>query len=273
MDIQFRLCIGDVPVPVENVDAETLGGIKKGYLLNLSQRGNYKWLEKAFELSNKKQKHRFYRGGGAKNFKILEEMRAAIIEMRKVDKKIPFIEAVIRGHRATLQNNLKSVRVFLPHDTVVEELSWVSENLIKDIEETSEGITENEHQDSEEPDSDQEPQDPQEQPSFEAIAKEESSTIVSETQRHTGCFSINWRPSRMAFLVKRNVDDDGFEAQEFYIKRPTKLRKNLDKNEPSAGETLKDVFKSCHKNIQHWLDKESDSDQSLPDPQVTSRSS
>ena len=77
MSIKLRLCIGDYPLPLEDVDAETLGGIRKGYLLNLTQCGNYKWLEKALEMSEKKQEHRFYRGGGAK-FKTLEEMQDAI---------------------------------------------------------------------------------------------------------------------------------------------------------------------------------------------------
>ena len=55
------------------MEAETLGGLKKEHLLSLTQRGNYKWLEKALEQSDRKQNHRCYRGRGAK-FKVFQEM-------------------------------------------------------------------------------------------------------------------------------------------------------------------------------------------------------
>ena len=124
MNIGFRLCVGDYPVPLDKVEAETREGIKKGYLVNLTQRGNYKWLEKALESASQKQKHRFYRGGNSK-FKILEEMQASIADKKKHDKKIPFIEMKIRDHQVVVQNSSKAVRLFLPEDTAVEELTWL----------------------------------------------------------------------------------------------------------------------------------------------------
>ena len=255
MSIKFRLCIGDYPLPLEDVEAETLGGIRKGYLLNLTQRGNYKWLEKALEMSEKKQKHRFFRGGGAK-FKTLQEMQEVIRAKKKDDKKIPFVEGDIRGHQIVLQNNLKSVRLLLPQDNAVDELTWLINNLTADLEHLDAGGADGDEDDSpgalseEEEEGAQVPQD-----SFETIVKSASKATIRAAQQNSRCFAISWRPSRMAFMVKRSLGDD-ISSHEFCLKEPKKARRNLKIHEQdSSGKALQDRFDACLKNITSWLDE------------------
>ena len=253
MSIKLRLCIGDYPLPLEDVDAETLGGIRKGYLLNLTQRGNYKWLEKALEMSEKKQKHRFYRGGGPK-FKTLEQMQDAIRAKRHNDKKIPFVEADIRGHQVVLQKSLKVVRLFLPEDNAIEELTWLINSVTEDLEDLDDAGANDEQDDPHGALSGEDQEDPQDALSFEAIAKSAISAIIISAQKNSRCFAINWRPSRMAFLVKRSIGDD-IVSHEFFLRQPKKSRKNLDKHDATAGQALQDGFDACLKNMMSWLDE------------------
>ena len=255
MSIKFRLCIDDYPVPLEEVEAETLGGLTKGHLLSLTQRGNYKWLEKAFEQSDQKQKHRFYRGGGAK-FKVLQEMQEAIRLKRKDDKKIPFVVAEIRGHQVVLQNKSKGVRLLLPQDHAVEELTWFINCVTKDLEDAGDADPNGDPQDDpQEAMSGDDPGEPPEQSAVEDIIKSASSTIINAAQEHSRCFSISWRPSRMAFLVKRSLENDK-KTHEFCIKEPKKARKEIDKGpQEHAGQALQDVFDACLQDIMTWLDE------------------
>ena len=249
MDIAYRHCIGDVFIPTEVVDATTLEGTESGYLLNLSEKQAHKWL-KAFMMSNKKQKHRCNSGCiAAKNFKILQEMRVAIIEQRKIEKNIDFVRAFVRGKQVVLKNNCKVVEVFLPRDTWKEELSWVSGHLVNDIPDVSMDSEELEPEDS---------QDPPEQISFDDIVSQKSKWLIRESQRHANCGSIHWRPSRMTFMVKKIIDEDDFYiSREFAIKNPKMSRRKVfEGNTSKAVEVLTGAFKSCLQNIKHWLDEE-----------------
>ena len=254
MSIKFRLCIGDYPLPLEDVEAETLGGIRKGYLLNLTQRGNYKWLEKALEMSEKKQKHRFFRGGGA-NFKTIQEMQDVIRTKKKDDKKIPFVEGDIRGHQIVLQNNLKSVRLLLPQDNAVDELTWLINNVTADLEHLDAGGADGDEDDSPGALSEEEEEGAQDHPSFETIVKSASKATIKAAQQNSRCFAISWRPSRMAFMVKRSLGDD-ISSHEFCLKEPKKARKNLNIYEKDlVCQTLQCRFDECLKNITSWLDE------------------
>ena len=193
-------------------------------------------------------------------------MRAAIHEQKKLDKKIPYFKASIRGHQVVLLNNKKSVHLFFTHDHGVQQMNWISENLVKDMEDGSEGIVEREGSENDE--SDHEDQESEDRMSFEDILKKGCSQVVSEAQRHTNCISIQWWKSRSSFAVKRMIEDGkNTEFKEFLIKSPKKCRKNVDRNGPSAAETLMDRFKTCLQIIQDWLSRGSESDDSLPDPQ------
>ena len=193
-------------------------------------------------------------------------MRVAIHEHKKLDKKIPYFRAPIRGHQVVLMNSKKCVNMFFTHDAGVQQMKWISENLVQDIEDCSAGIVEGEG--SENDGSDQEDQESEDRMSFEDIVKKGCSQVVSEAQRHTNCISIQWWKSRSSFAVKRMIEDGkNTEFKEFLIKRPKKCRKNVDRNDPSAEETLMDRFKTCLEIIQDWLSRGSESDDSLPDPQ------
>ena len=107
--------------------------------------------------------------------------------------------------------------------------------------------------------SEEEQEDPQGAHSVEALTKTASNSIISSVQKNSRCFAINWRPSRMAFLVKRCIGDvkasREFFAGAWLIKKSKRARKHLAHPEQTPGQALQVGFDACLKSIVSWLDE------------------
>ena len=253
--------------------------------MNLTTRGNYKWLEKALN-----QKHRFYRGNGCQNlekFKFLKELQDEIkrkhhdeCKRKESFKAAKFIKIDVRGRIVWVENCVKSVRLLLTQDQCIEDIKWVVENLqvymnTGCFRAKPESGDESSSDDCEETDTDS-----------------CRSRVAKEARKHPKCVHVSYRPSRSSFLVKRREEECCVDSQstleqqsqqslsssasnvslnsnqrEFYVLRPRGRRVSeksqaakktrLELQEPQGVEPTdesRQAWTDCLKKITAWLD-------------------
>ena len=221
-NVKMVLCVEDHPVPLEEVEANAgEHGIIKGHLVNLTTRGNYKWLEKALN-----QNHRFYRGNGCHNlekFKLLKELQDEIKlkhqALKALDEtKAPkFFQVEVRGRSVWVENCLKGVKLLLVQDSwdkCVEDIKWVVDNLHDDMnsggfrakQPLPESGVESSSDDSRETDTDS-------SKNLKDVFKTECASLARAATRHPKCLNVSYRPSRSSFMVKRREEDCHFDSQ------------------------------------------------------------
>jgi hypothetical protein len=111
--VAWRLCLGDVPVPLEVTQGESADGeVLEVYEIDFSSRADFKWLERAFGLKARSFRQR--------EWPFLEEIREALRASRpkariaQMPRSLKTLE--VRGISLLVRNSLKALKLCFAKD-------------------------------------------------------------------------------------------------------------------------------------------------------------
>ena len=135
--VALRVCVGDLAVPLQGPEEHEIlnGDTELLFELDLSSRAcNHKYLEVPLGVParsfNPSQWPLFL-----EIHETLTEIRNASFKSKRASKRTDLVLDVdIRGHRCLVKNSLKGLHLYLKKGEEVQELQWLIEELMKDLE-------------------------------------------------------------------------------------------------------------------------------------------